>query len=130
SAFLGQTVSLSSISPASGSAAGGASLTLTGSGFEAGATVSIGGAPCTSVVVANAERITCVAPAGSAGPADVTVTSAGRTATLPSAFTYVSGPVVSSISPTGGPLAGGASITINGSGFVSPPTVDIGGNVC
>lgn len=41
-----------------------------------------------------------------------------------------SSPVVSSLSPTSGILAGGTAITITGTGFLSGATVDIGGSAC
>lgn len=59
-----------------------------GAGFASGATVTIGGNACTSVVVASPFRITCTTPAGTAGPRNVVVTTGGRTATLANGFTY------------------------------------------
>ena len=56
------------ISPTSGAAAGGTSVTITGTHFMgAGITVSIGGSPATSIVVVNFTQITAVTPAGVAG---------------------------------------------------------------
>lgn len=49
--------------PNVGSAAGGWTVVLTGTNFVSGASVSIGGAAATSVVVNSATQITCVAPA-------------------------------------------------------------------
>ena len=51
-----------------------------------------------------------------------------QSATLNSAFTYVApAPTVTSVSPTSGPTAGGTTITINGTNFVSGATVRVGG---
>lgn len=51
------------VSPTTGINTGGAALILTGSGFAAGATVTIGGVPATGVVVVSPTRINCTAPA-------------------------------------------------------------------
>ena len=83
---------LTSIAPVSGPTAGGTAVTLTGTNFAAGATVTVGGAAATSVVVASSTRITAVTPAGTAGSRDVRVTlSGGQAVTLAGAFTYTSG---------------------------------------
>jgi type II secretory pathway pseudopilin PulG len=78
------------LSPTSGPAAGGTSVTITGSGFASGDTVSFGANAGTSVVVNSASSITVTSPAGSVGRVDVTViTPVGTTATSPSdQFTY------------------------------------------
>ena len=74
---------LSSITPTSGSTAGGTSVTLTGTGFVAGASVSFGGSAATSVVVVSSTSITAKTPAHAAGTVGVTVTNPdGTSATL------------------------------------------------
>lgn len=74
---------LSSISPNSGSTAGGASATLSGSNFVSGATVSFDSAAATGVSVVNATTITLNTPPHAAGAANVTVTNPdGQSATL------------------------------------------------
>ena len=83
---------LTSIAPVSGPTAGGTAVTLVGSNFAAGTTVTIGGAAATGVVVVNSTRITAVTPAGVAGARDVRVAlSGGQSATLTGGFTYTSG---------------------------------------
>ncbi len=77
------------LSPATGPAAGGTAIAVYGSGFMAPATVTIAGVPCTSVVVVNDTKITCVTPPGSAGPQDVTVTNPnGQFGTKTGGFSY------------------------------------------
>jgi hypothetical protein len=62
------------VSPASGPASGGTSLTISGSHFQPGATVTIGFAPAAGVVVSGDSQITATAPALTAGAAyDVVV---------------------------------------------------------
>ena len=80
---------VSSVSPGTGNAAGGTSITVTGTGFLSGATVSVGGVSCTSVNVASSTSITCVTGAHAAGVTDVIVTNTdGQTGTGSGLFTY------------------------------------------
>jgi hypothetical protein len=53
----------------------GGTVTITGSGFLAGATVDFGGTPATNVVVVDANTITCTVPDHAAGQTVVTVTN-------------------------------------------------------
>jgi hypothetical protein len=79
---------ISGISPASGAAAGGTRVTITGTGFTMGTTVTFDGAAGTSIDVNNDTELMVTTPAGSAGTADVVVTTAAGTATLTAGFTY------------------------------------------
>jgi uncharacterized repeat protein (TIGR02543 family) len=81
---------VSSLSPTSGTTAGGTPVTITGTNLTGATAVSFGGTPATSVVAVDATTVTCTSPAGS-GTVDVTVTTPGGTsATNPSdQFTYV-----------------------------------------
>jgi IPT/TIG domain/S-layer homology domain len=54
--------SLLSIAPTSGPADGNTALSLTGSGFDAGATVKVGGVPATNVDIASDTSATATAP--------------------------------------------------------------------
>jgi hypothetical protein len=56
-----------SISPASGSTAGGTAVTLSGTDFDAAATVTVGGQPAGSVNVVSSTSITATTPAFAAG---------------------------------------------------------------
>ena len=80
-----------SVSPSSGSASGGTAVEVNGSGFVAGATVSIGDTACTSVTFTSATSLSCTTPAGTAGAANVVVTNPdAQTSTLTGGFTYTS----------------------------------------
>jgi hypothetical protein len=90
---------ISSVSPSSGSTAGATAITVTGTNFVVGATVTIDGAACTNVVVVTATTITCTTPAGSAGGKNVVVTNTDTGATtFISGFTYTA-PVTASNTP-------------------------------
>ena len=86
-------------------------VTLTGTDFLAGATVSFGGVPATSATIplGNSTTITAVTPPHASGAVDVVVTNPnGRQATLAGAYTYVSPVPVLLVEDT---LAFGDSIT-------------------
>jgi alpha-tubulin suppressor-like RCC1 family protein/outer membrane protein OmpA-like peptidoglycan-associated protein len=122
---------VASVSPVSGPAAGGTSLTVTGTGFLSGASVTVGGAACASVTVVSATSITCTAPAGAAGAQDVVVTNTDtQSGTGSGLFRYVAAPSVTSVSPSSGSTDGGASLTITGTGFLSGASVTVGGAAC
>src|SRR6202040_1583014 len=93
---------VSSLSPNSGSTAGGTAVTITGTNFAAGATVTFGGAAATNVVVVNSTTITATTPAGSAGAVTVTVTVNGQNGSLTNGYTYTVPPTVGSVSPNTG----------------------------
>jgi len=119
---------LASVTPDEGTSAGGSAVTIAGTNFLAGATVTFGGADATSVSVASATSITATTPAHAAGGVDVVVTNPdGQSATLANAFTYLASPTVTSLTPSEGSAAGGFSVTITGTNFSAVPTVTFGG---
>src|ERR1019366_6300280 len=119
---------VSSVAPNNGPVAGGTAVTITGTNFAAGATVTFGGTAATSVVVVNSTTITATTPAGSAGAVTVTVTnSGGQSGSLTNGFTYIAQPTVSSVSPNSGSTAGGTAVTITGTNFVTGATGTFGG---
>jgi hypothetical protein len=80
---------VTAISPNSGSVSGGTSVTITGTGFVTGATVSIGGASATAVTFGSATSLTATTPARSSGAQNVVVTNPdGQTGTLTGGYTY------------------------------------------
>ena len=84
-------LSISSVSPSFGSAAGGTAITIAGKNFTGATSVMIGGIPATSFVVVSATSITAVSPIGSAGAKDVVVTTPAGTATLVGGFVLIAG---------------------------------------
>lgn len=82
-------VVVTGISPRTGPTAGGTLVAIVGSGFAAGATVTVGGVAATNVAVAGPTSLTARTPARVAGPADVSVSiPGGETGTLPGGFLY------------------------------------------
>jgi CTP:molybdopterin cytidylyltransferase MocA len=121
---------VSNVVPNSGPAAGGTGVTITGTNFVSGASVTFGGGAATNVVVVSGTQITATTPAHAGGAVNVVVTNPDtQSGTLVNGFTYTSGtaPTVSSVSPNSGPAAGGTGVTITGTNFVSGATVTFGG---
>jgi hypothetical protein len=87
-AVSGPAPTVSSVSPNEGSTAGGTAVTITGTNFASGATVTFGGTAASNVVVVNGTTITATTPAGSAGAVTVTVTVNGQSGSLTSGYTY------------------------------------------
>jgi sugar lactone lactonase YvrE len=119
--------SVSAVTPAVGPTGGGNTVTITGANFAAGATVDFGANAATSVNVQSSTKVTAVAPAGSYGTVDVTVSTPGGTSATSSADQYGYGrPSVSAVSPRTGPAGGGQAVTITGANFDSGATVQFG----
>ena len=82
-------LSVLAIAPNTGSTVSPVVVTIRGTGFLAGATVTLDAA-ATAVTVIDDTTITAVAPAHAAGTVDVVVTNpSGQTSRLPGAFTYI-----------------------------------------
>ncbi len=116
------------ISPTNGPAAGGTTVTISGSGFTNATAVKFGTATATVSAISDGS-ITATSPAGS-GTVHVTVTTAGGTSTTSGAdqFTYnVAAPAITSIAPTSGPTAGGTSVVITGTSLSGVTAVSFGG---
>ncbi|HEX3733545.1 MAG TPA: IPT/TIG domain-containing protein [Solirubrobacterales bacterium] len=81
---------ITSISPASGSTAGGTAVTVQGSGFTAATTFEFGSHSATAVDVLSASEATMSSPPGAVGVVDVIATSEGGTSATSAAdrFTY------------------------------------------
>ena len=120
---------VTAVRPAKGAGAGGTKVTIRGTGFADGATVTFGGSPARKVKVVSSTKITAVTPPGQLGEVPVGVRNPGLpVALLDGAFTYVSAPTITSIKPAKGPLEGGTTVTIKGTGF-GPDAVVAVGNV-
>lgn len=111
-----------------GPASGGTALVLTGTGFSAATAVQFGDLPAASFTVVNDTTIDVVAPSAPPGTVALTVTSPGGTSAPSTAamYTFVGIPTVSGISPDRGPVAGGTTIEITGSGFTGTTSVSFG----
>lgn len=116
------------ISPGSGPASGGTSITVTGSGFTGAGAVQFGGTPAATFSVVNDTQMVAVSPPGN-GTVDVVVVTASGGASSTGAvdqFTYIPAPAVTGISPSRGPTAGGTTVTVSGTGFGNVTGVTFG----
>jgi hypothetical protein len=121
---------VASVSPSSGSLAGGTTITVTGTNLSGATLVRVGSVNATGLTVVDATTLTCVTPAGAAGAKSVSVTTPGGTATRSNAFTHVYvAPTIASVSPDAGPDTGGTSITITGTNLLGASAVRIGGTL-
>ncbi len=83
------TVTVTSVSPAFGTGTGGTSVTINGTNFASGASVTFGGVAATSVVVVSGIKITAKTPAHPTGAVNVTVTNPDTsTGTLVGGYQY------------------------------------------
>ncbi|GAT62568.1 beta strand repeat-containing protein [Paludibacter jiangxiensis] len=119
---------VTSLSPTSGPTTGGTSVSITGTNFTGATAVKFGSTNATGFTVNSSTSITATSPAGSAGAADITVTTTGGTSATGSSdqFTYVAAPTVTSLSPTSGPTTGGTSVSITGTNFTGATAVKFG----
>lgn len=124
-------LALDAVAPAAGPEGGGTVLTLTGAGFDASASVTVGGVPAT-VTASGAGALTAVAPPHAPGRVDVAVANpGGASATLAGAFTYVAAPApppaVTAVAPASGPVGGGTLVTVSGAAFQAGAAVTFDG---
>jgi trimeric autotransporter adhesin len=108
---------VSTVSPATGSPAGGTAVTLTGSGFTGATALKFGTMPAQSFSVVSPTSISAVAPAGALGPVAVSVTSGLGSVSLPNAFMYVLQSQASvTVAASSAVLSVGQTSTISASG--------------
>lgn len=116
----GDTLDLLAVTPATGRADGGDTVTLIAKGLGTLAETTVRfGATAANVrsVDAVAHTVLVDAPAGS-GRVDVTLTRGAQTSTLEDAYTYLPAIRIDAVTPASGPVAGGTAIEVTGQGFV------------
>ena len=112
-------LTLVSVEPARGDAAGGQTITLRGLGLDGVERATLGGLPA-QILATTSDSVTLLTPAHAAGAVAVTLERQGLTATLPEGFTYEEPLEIWGFSPTRGAVAGGTQLTVRGRGFNSP----------
>lgn len=115
-------LSIGSLTPSSGSANGGQTVVLRGSGFARGATVTVDGNPA-GVQFIDTTQLILTMPAVTAAKDIVTVTNPGGMSYSLDAAWYAnpvtpSTPVLNSITPAQAATGSTVSFTINGTGFI------------
>src|SRR5437764_10091501 len=117
-----ESPTVTSVEPKAGPAAGGTSVTITGTKFTGATAVKFGSTAATSFTVNSATSITATSPAGT-GTVDVTVTTPAGTSAISEADRFAYGPTVTKVEPNVGPAAGGTSVTITGTKFTGATAV-------
>jgi hypothetical protein len=117
-----------SISPKTGPAEGGTSVTITGKGLQGATKVMFGKAEATHVQVVSESKLTADSPPAAENQANVEVeTPVGEIANAgDDVFSYV--PEVSKVSPDSGPFFGGTSVTVDGLALSDKYKFDFGGS--
>jgi hypothetical protein len=118
------------LSPSSGPVGGGTSVTITGTNFQAATAVKFGATGSPSFTVDSSTSITATAPSSvTPGAVNVTVVTTSGTSAISTAdhFVNLAVPTITGITPLAGPVSGGTSVTITGSGFTRPSAVSFGG---
>jgi hypothetical protein len=107
------------VEPGTGSVAGGTTVTITGSDFVAVTEVKFGSRAAASFKVQSSTEITAVTPPWTSGNAiaEVTVATLAETSANSGGVSFIYEPAITKIEPTGGPGAGGTSVTITGEAF-------------
>ena len=114
---------VTAVSPNTALLAGGTSVTITGTNFSGVSGVMFGATAATSYNYGSATSMTAIAPPGSAGTVDITVTTPDGTSATSSAdqFSFTTVPTVTAVSPLSGLPSGGASVTITAPISPAPP---------
>lgn len=86
--YAASVATVSTITPATGLAAGNTDVTIVGTGFGGNKGVTFGGTPATAVKVVSDTKITCKTPAHAAGAVTVVVQDASGDVTKPTFYTY------------------------------------------
>jgi putative cell wall-binding protein len=120
---------LTAVSPATGPTTGGTTGTVTGTNLTGTTAIVVGGQPATGLTVLSATSVTFTTPAHAAGPADVSIATAGGSATSAGGFTYVavSTPAITLVAPATGPVAGGTTVTVTGTNLTGTTGISVGG---
>jgi hypothetical protein len=115
---------VTAISPTSGPTSGGTTVTVTGSGFTGATNVMFGTQPAANFVIASDTSLIAVTPTGSAGTAQVTVTTpSGTSATTAQAnFTFVAPLTISPSTLPTSQIGMAYSQSLSASGGTAPYT--------
>ena len=118
---------LTGVAPTVGSTAGATTITLTGTGFDTGTQVRLGGqlAAVTGLAI-DGTSLTFTTPAGLAGAASLQLlTPAGSELFRAGAFVYTEALQLLAVSPAVGPTSGGTKVTLTGRGFATTGPVAV-----
>jgi hypothetical protein len=127
--YVASPPTITNVNPNAGPTSGGTSVVITGTNFTGVLGVTFGTTPATSFTVNSAAQITAVSPAHTAGTVDIRVTNGAGTSPITAAdqFTFTAGgPIVTNLNPNAGPVGGGTTVVITGTGFTNVTQVRFG----
>lgn len=102
------------VTPNTGPATGGTAVTITGSNFKSGATVTFGGMAASNVIFVSVNQITCITPAHIPEIVDVRVTNPdAQFGVLLNGFSFISTAAQISLPNTGGGTGNVVTVPIN-----------------
>jgi len=120
-------IGVTAVTPNRGTILGGERVTINGNGFRPESVVFFDGHAALNVDVVSDDTITALTPARRlAGPVTVHIANDLGFGSLADGYNYVSAPTIELVVPPVGPIAGGTTIELRGSGFEAPLTVRIG----
>ncbi|MFE2678963.1 beta strand repeat-containing protein, partial [Streptomyces hygroscopicus] len=109
------------VSPATGATAGGEPVVLTGTGLSHVTALTIGGVAATSFGSVSDTLLVVVTPPNVPGPADITVTTAGGSVTVPDGFGYAA-PSTTTVTSAPDPSVVGQPVAFTAVVAGVPPT--------
>jgi hypothetical protein len=114
------TPSITQVSPANGSAAGGTSVTINGANLRADCTIRFGGVPTTNSAFVGASSMTAATPEHAPGAVDVSLACGTDAFNFTNGFTYLAASTtLSSVTPSFGSTGGNTLVKIAGTNIAS-----------
>ncbi len=121
-----QELALYGVAPSSGPVAGGNEIVLMLQLPDGAQVQSVAVAGKSAPFKQNGFAVSATVPAGTAGTADVEVTTSVGKASLAKAYTWLAPMTIDLVEPELGPSTGGTKVLVRGSGFVDGCLVQIG----
>ncbi|MFE3551967.1 Ig-like domain repeat protein [Streptomyces kronopolitis] len=118
--------SLSGVIPAAGPVGGGNVVTLRGANLSTALLVHFGDAVAFPLVVSDAQLLVTAPPVTGPGSVPVYVSAIGGVSNR-LLYTYAAAPSVTGVSPSAGPISGGSTLVVTGTGLAGVTGVTLGG---
>ncbi|HEX3510029.1 MAG TPA: immunoglobulin domain-containing protein [Solirubrobacteraceae bacterium] len=115
---------ITSLKPKNGPIAGGTSVVIAGTELALATSVRFGSQAASFKATSNTS-ITAIAPPGSVGVVDVSISTPGGNTATTTKDHYSYNPVIEAITPDTGSIAGGEEVTITGTGFALGSTATV-----
>ncbi|MFT3710629.1 MAG: IPT/TIG domain-containing protein [Archangium sp.] len=118
---------VTNFTPTSGPLAGGNEITINGQGFTNDTQVLFGVFSSPRITFVSSTQLKAIAPRGAAADlVDLVVYNKNGVSNSRRAYTYVADTRITSIAPVTGPIAGGTTVTLTGTGFSGATAVRFG----